>query len=106
MRISDWSSDVCSSDLFIGMGIAGLDIGALQLREMAAGGAGIARPGFDQPGIEIFGERAQDAETVRFGRVERQDEQHGVIDPLDRSDERRAGKECVRTCRSSWAPDA
>lgn len=50
---------------------------------MAAGGAGIARPGFDQPGIEIFGERAQDAETVRFGRVERQDEQHGVIDPLD-----------------------
>src|SRR3546814_1870087 len=32
---------------FIGMGIAGLDIGALQLREMAAGGAGIARPGFE-----------------------------------------------------------
>src|SRR3546814_769433 len=83
MRISDWSSDVCSSDLFIGMGIAGLDIGALQLREMAAGGAGIARPGFDQPGIEIFGERAQDAETVRFGRVERQDEQHGIVSPLD-----------------------
>src|SRR3546814_8332312 len=44
MRIRDWSSDVCSSDL---------------------------------------GERAQDAETVRFGRVERQDEQHGIVSPLD-----------------------
>ena len=42
---------------FIGVRIAGLDIGALQLREMATGGAGIARPCFDQPGIEIFGER-------------------------------------------------
>src|SRR3546814_7816749 len=50
---------------------------------MAAGRASIARPCFDQPGVYIVGERAQDAETVRFGRVERQDEQHGIVSPLD-----------------------
>src|SRR3546814_2047088 len=31
----------------------------------------------------MFGERAQDAGTVRCGRVERQDEQHGIVSPLD-----------------------
>jgi hypothetical protein len=36
---------------FIGRGIACLDIGALELREGAASGAGVARPGFDQPGV-------------------------------------------------------
>src|SRR3546814_9781587 len=35
---------------FIGVGIAGLDIGALQLCEMAAGRPRIPRPCLDQPG--------------------------------------------------------
>src|SRR3546814_14800903 len=26
-------------------------------------------------------------------------------DPLERSEERRVGKECVSTCRSRWSPD-
>src|SRR3546814_19876520 len=34
MRISDWSSDVCSSDLFLGRGDAGLGNAAQHLEEM------------------------------------------------------------------------
>src|SRR3546814_13594999 len=87
MRISDWSSDVCSSDLFvggdfIGVGIAGLDIGALQPCEMAAGRASIARPCFEAPGVSIFGERGAGDEAGRFWAGERPGEQTGIVSPL------------------------
>src|SRR3546814_16028056 len=29
----------------------------------------------------------------------------GTIDPQGRSEERRVGNECVRTCRSRWSPN-
>src|SRR3546814_20555526 len=32
------------------------------------------------------------------------DEQSGHIREIGRSEERRVGKECVRTCRSRWSP--
>src|SRR3546814_6397734 len=46
---------------FIGMGIAGLEIGAMPLREIEAGGAGIAWPGVGKPGVEICGARETEA---------------------------------------------
>src|SRR3546814_8234942 len=61
MRISDWSSDVCSSDL----------------------------------GTLIRNERP----ALHFDRAILE-----VVDALNRSEERRVGKECVSTCRSRWSP--
>src|SRR3546814_17844083 len=85
MRISDWSSDVCSSDL------------RRRASRREAGqhlprGAKRARHALrfrDRPGAA--GERGCHA-----GRL---DDRHA-----DRSEERRGGKECGRTCRSRWWP--
>src|SRR3546814_3325947 len=82
MRISDWSSDVCSSDLI------GLD---------EAGRTAACRVG------------ALDAQRgVRPGRLgEIFDRGADPLAPLDqqhRSEERRVGKERVSTCRSRWSP--
>src|SRR3546814_18812415 len=80
MRISDWSSDVCSSDLVEAVGPEGLE---------------------GQPllSYQIF---------VRDARDELESEQFpGWMQPINqfyRSEERRVGKECVSTCRSRWSP--
>src|SRR3546814_8772789 len=75
MRISDWSSDVCSSDL------ADLFADALEHlnRQRALLGA-------SQRTVQ----RALDS-LAAAGKVQR-------------SEERRVGKECVSTCRSRWSP--
>src|SRR3546814_6513409 len=78
MRISDWSSDVCSSDLRIDQLEQRLRrrfVGDLALQRRAPGelhALGVAELGFERLG--------------------------------DRSEERRVGKECVSTCRSRWSP--
>src|SRR3546814_8647698 len=74
MRISDWSSDVCSSDLLVGQFLVERNVGvAVDSRDH---GRLLARRG------ELFDGRD-------FGL---------------RSEERRVGKECVSTCRSRWSP--
>src|SRR3546814_1877030 len=78
MRISDWSSDVCSSDL------------AHRDRRQQAGG---------DPGREGHEER-RDATAPAGDEGDGQDDRREV----QRSEERRVGKECVSTCRSRWAP--
>src|SRR3546814_9768019 len=86
MRISDWSSDVCSSDL--------------QDRNIFA--ACMVRQG-DADAMVTGLTRSF---SVCFDEITR------VIDPrpdnilfgLTRSEERRVGKECVSTCRSRWSP--
>src|SRR3546814_12345436 len=90
MRISDWSSDVCSSDLeareFARVGCDLPDVGAIiveaDARAQASGTADVERIG------------AHDIDAAR-ARVD------GVG---ERSEERRVGKECVSTCRSRWSP--
>src|SRR3546814_18026526 len=114
MRISDWSSDVCSSDLLFdevhersldsdfGLALA-LDAQAalrpdLRLIAMSAtlDGARFAALMRDCPVIESEG-RAHPLDLRYLGRrAERRIE--------DRSEERRVGKECVSTCRSRWSP--
>src|SRR3546814_1300940 len=74
MRISDWSSDVCSSDL---LG----DIGAVQGGTRIVGAAG----GEANLIVDDDMHAAADREAAR-------------------SEERRVGKECVSTCRSRWSP--
>src|SRR3546814_3661978 len=85
MRTSDWSSDVCSSDLsprarrliFWRMAI----LLHRPKTRMASPGAGVG------------------GEMRPTGRA-----QGGGPHPKGRSEERRVGKECVSTCRSRWSP--
>src|SRR3546814_11426933 len=91
MRISDWSSDVCSSDLARPQ---------CQRREGEQPGAGAdigdgarTRPAGRQP--------VEHRQTPRGRVVSAGAERLACI---DRSEERRVGKECVSTCRSRWSP--
>src|SRR3546814_14223880 len=98
MRISDWSSDVCSSDLEV------------------------FDPYDDRNNVTVDEARSvyetYQSHHDEIGRVERD---FGVtIDGVEanpnriaqanrdfpdiRSEERRVGKECVSTCRSRWSP--
>src|SRR3546814_13201017 len=99
MRISDWSSDVCSSDL-------------------------ICRPQPTKParprsacGASSSHEEAAPREPGRFSFIAlrlrralgpeqgfRSRSQGSRCPNRGRSEERRVGKECVSTCRSRWSP--
>src|SRR3546814_18072104 len=97
MRISDWSSDVCSSDL-INYEICVLTAlrERLRCKEIWVVGADRYRnPDDDLP---------RDFETRRadYYRELGRSEDAGAF--VTRSEERRVGKECVSTCRSRWSP--
>src|SRR3546814_13768967 len=98
MRISDWSSDVCSSDLAIYRLSHYVD-------KVAQG---------DPATILAAGYRASRSKHVPIGRIPKAQNlrvKHvqvgtGIIQlkVTPRSAERRVGKECVSTCRSRWSP--
>src|SRR3546814_19971013 len=99
MRISDWSSDVCSSDLAArGIGI-GNSPGAVD--DMAAGCKIGALEQFHQPRmlymriIDQFQRGVDDLGDIVAGAI-------GCHS--HRSAARRVGKECVSTCSSRWSP--
>src|SRR3546814_3709649 len=78
MRISDWSSDVCSSDL-------------------------MARPArWDCDGRAV---RSEASSVRRDGKYRKTWNQiaGNTVEMRRRSEERRVGKECVSTCRSRWS---
>src|SRR3546814_9109131 len=89
MRISDWSSDVCSSDL------ARVGVPVADMLAAPDTGAGLNTQLLLGDEVLVFEERG-DWAWVQAGR----DNYVGYV----RSDERRVGKECVRTCRSRWSP--
>src|SRR3546814_1012229 len=90
MRISDWSSDVCSSDLAsikekyrIPTNLAGCHTALIE--------------GYVVEGL------------VPAKYIKRMLSEHLAVRGLSlpgmpRSEERRVGKECVSTCRSRWSP--
>src|SRR3546814_12334291 len=93
MRISDWSSDVCSSDLF------GSDVSHLNLHKtfcIPHGGGG--------PGVGPVAVRSHLAPFLP-GVLNAQGKL-GIESDMGpvRSEERRVGKECVSTGRSRWWP--
>src|SRR3546814_18662502 len=116
MRISDWSSDVCSSDLIgLGFGLLNLAarfarfVGEHQRREQKLAHLGAA---LDSAGL--FVDKRRELAKLLLLPV-------GAVDvigppgaiqvdvspfspPRSRSEERRVGKEGVRTCRSRWSP--
>src|SRR3546814_1528769 len=83
MRISDWSSDVCSSDLYRLTSLLNQDV---QRKILSTRSESL------QPPREIVSRcslaAAQSSAPLRNRR----------------SEERRVGKECVSTCRSRWSP--
>src|SRR3546814_20628658 len=100
MRISDWSSDVCSSDLHAGRSAGG---GDPQRRHRRGGDAGGARGGGGR-GRGSVGMSEEWRPVVGFeGLYEVSDQ--GRVRSLDRerSEERRGGKEWVSKCRSRWS---
>src|SRR3546814_15102510 len=103
MRISDWSSDVCSSDLpgqvsFPGGRIENDDanVVAAALREAQE------EVGLDRSQAQPLGYLDPLATVTGFRVLP----VVARIDPafVPRSEERRVGKACVSTCRSRWSP--
>src|SRR3546814_16947710 len=104
MRISDWSSDVCSSDLdklAIGAGvqIQYMDVRLSRAIDFGSGFPANVQAGFGTPqnfdgGVKLKGDRWGYGYNV------------GVAYRLlkTRWEERCVGKRCVRTVRSRWSP--
>src|SRR3546814_3278556 len=96
MRSSDWSSDVCSSDLDDD-GLAGLDTDARLYRCDGGERAGEGdAPRCHREPDRARRDRGRNPLLARTGYLN-----HRSI----RSEERRVGKECVSTGRSRWARD-
>src|SRR3546814_14973068 len=92
MRISDWSSDVCSSDL-------------------RAPRARRSRPsvidqrlGFHLDRVTRRAGHLIGGVLDHTGRDEMFVQMIAIFGDAARSEERRVGQECVSTCRSRWSP--
>src|SRR3546814_20417895 len=94
MRISDWSSDVCSSDLRRTLRHSGDRRAGSRCASAAAGKASPARPSGAVPSQP----RCCAAARWKARRTPSSET------PFCRSAERRAGKECVSTLRSRGSP--
>src|SRR3546814_19709142 len=98
MRISDWSSDVCSSDLVQPW----VSFVVIPLFAFFNSGVTVDASALD-------GLWAPESLGIILGLVA--GKPIGILGTtwvavrLSRSEERRVGKECVSTCRSRWAPD-
>src|SRR3546814_11392525 len=96
MRISDWSSDVCSSDLY---------------------DPGVPNPLWDTrianwerilyEDLQYAPQIQESLESRGFQGMPLNYQERRIYhwhEELDRSEECRVGKECVSTCRSRWSP--
>src|SRR3546814_17375376 len=100
MLISDWSSDVCSSDLSISWRTPPRGYGPWELVTSLLTEALVAR-GLD---VTLFAT----ADSITSGKLQavvpRGYSEEPGADAKVRSEERRVGKACVSTCRSRCAP--
>src|SRR3546814_14781430 len=95
MRISDWSSDVCSSDLLLHFQ---RDRGVLHLQRVVHLRHALARELDVDDGADDLDDLALVAHSVSLRLL------NSLPIRTGRSEERRVGKECVSTCRSRWSP--
>src|SRR3546814_19747597 len=100
MLISDWSSDVCSSDLVVclfrrgaqtAFAVLGCDDQLVQQLD-----------GIDRVHDSLLANRM--SAVAEAGLAMAGAAANGRFS-LARSEERRVGKECVSTCSSRWSPD-
>src|SRR3546814_14811521 len=104
MRISDWSSDVCSSDLLgeLKLKISGCINACGHHHAGHIGILGVDRKGKENYQLLLGGSEAQDTSLARITGPGFDED--GIVDAVERSEERRVGKECVSRCRSGWSP--
>src|SRR3546814_7853506 len=112
MRISDWSSDVCSSDL--SRRLARLDSCTGYFAGRPRRGGTLAETALDSGATGGNASRISDAQRQQVTDKKEEYYQPWLRDPAPtpgaprtdegRSEERRVGKECVSTCRSRWSP--
>src|SRR3546814_19720728 len=95
MRISDWSSDVCSSDLGNRYGLIGANGSGKSTFMKIIGGD-----------LESSAGNVSLEPGVRLGKLRQDQFAYEDIRVLDvvRSEERRVGKECVSRCRYRGSP--
>src|SRR3546814_12937434 len=100
MRISDWSSDVCSSDLLQAFGVSepasGTDTLSLRTVAVKDGDEYVVN------GQKIWTSRAEHSDLMLL--LARTTPREAVKSKTERSEERRVGQECVSTCSSRWSP--
>src|SRR3546814_10713818 len=118
MRIRDWSSDVCSSDLtawenqvrsrlFMERPADTLD---RDVRVLSRHKANYAQNGeeiafrWHEWAFILEDELPNDQRAEIAAVVQANGENDAFLRCLARSEERRVGKECVSTCRSRWSP--
>src|SRR3546814_11062553 len=119
MRISDWSSDVCSSDLhsLVALSACVASMSALMLYHGLHAEGSQADPLRVIQGLaQAIGFLCAGLIFVRSGDVRNMTTAAnlwmaatlgiaiGLGHYVLRSEERRVGKECVSTCRSRWSP--
>src|SRR3546814_19491654 len=107
MRISDWSSDVCSSDLALSVRMElQADCFAGLWARQADQARGILESGDVEEGLNAATAIGDDTlQKKSQGYVVPDAFTHGSSAPrVRRTEERRVGKECVSTCRSRWSP--
>src|SRR3546814_18780498 len=99
MRISDWSSDVCSSDL----GVPVSHLGHMdQLLDGIPVGEMNTSMTINAPAAWLLGLYVAQAEDKGVASTAlRGTTQHAVV---TRSEERRVGNEMLSKCRSRWSP--
>src|SRR3546814_18257523 len=95
MRISDWSSDVCSSDLVVVRG--------RNEKRFLPGLATVTAA--QDPAVVADRQHELVVEEFDLGQSRAALRLHlGLMPRSLRSEERRVGTECVSTCRSRWSP--
>src|SRR3546814_15559623 len=98
MRISDWSSDVCSSDLMLEGDAGQTGSASMKTRAAVLHEVGRSRPYAQTRPLAVETlELDPPGEGEVLVRI-------GAAGLCHRSEERRVGKECVSTCRSRWSP--
>src|SRR3546814_12343552 len=97
MRISDWSSDVCSSDLIDGWRRIAIDLGLIENAVATGKHASATTPLLLV--VPIFGILA-----ALVDLPEDDGRRLLALADLGRSEERRVGNECVSTSRSRCSP--
>src|SRR3546814_15368722 len=98
MRISDWSSDVCSSDLadiIRNDGVVSFKKNTLVRVPLRLG---------DDAFIDSRISQSKAEDLVKTMTAFRNLMDVYKVSEYMRSEERRVGKECVSTCRSRWSP--
>src|SRR3546814_16721905 len=111
MRISDWSSDVCSSDL-VTVAVEGMKFHhPVFVGDDVSVFAHLVRVGTTSMTIDVeawrrarHSEESHRVTQAKFVFVAVDEERRPRRVPPMRSEERRVGQECVSTCRSRWSP--